>query len=121
MNKALHILLAFNLALNCLVHPVFAVSGHNKWGAVIMVRKLDKKKQDPEQKINVRRRPEEITKGFNATGFFLGLILNVYGLIGVYLFSKDKNMIRWAWRGFLVLVLAVFVIGGILAFASLPG
>jgi hypothetical protein len=65
-------------------------------------REVKKNGLDPNQRVNFSAQMDEITSGFNAGGFFLGLILGLLGVLGVYIFSKDKNMVRWAWRGWFV-------------------
>lgn len=39
------------------------------------------------------------TEGFNLGGFLLGLILGGIGVLGAYIFSKDRNFRKWAWLG----------------------
>jgi hypothetical protein len=39
------------------------------------------------------------TEGFNIGGFLLGLFLPLIGILGAYIFTKDRNFIKWAWIG----------------------
>jgi hypothetical protein len=39
------------------------------------------------------------TEGFNIRGFVLGLFLPLIGVLGAYIFTKDRNFIKWAWIG----------------------
>jgi hypothetical protein len=32
-------------------------------------------------------------------GFLLGLFLPLIGILGAYIFTKDRNFIKWAWIG----------------------
>lgn len=54
---------------------------------------------NPYEKVNFSIQIDEMTIGFYPAAFMLGLFLGLFGVIGAYIFSKDKNFIRWTWRG----------------------
>lgn len=83
---------------------------------------------------------EKQSKGFNPIGFFaafllgligllgllaglgllFGLLLSLIGVAGTYVFSKDRNMQKWAWIGvgaflfaIVVLIIIVFATGSL--------
>jgi len=70
-------------------------------------KEVKKNGLDPEQKVNFSQQIDEITTGFNFGAFLLGLLLGLFGVLGAYLFSKDKNFIRWTWRGWFLWVAIV--------------
>ena len=39
------------------------------------------------------------SEGVNWAGFALGGFLGLIGVLGAYIFSKDKNFIKWTWVG----------------------
>ncbi len=39
------------------------------------------------------------SEGVNWAGLALGAFLGFFGVVGAYVFSKDKNFIKWAWIG----------------------
>jgi hypothetical protein len=56
---------------------------------------------------------ENRREGFNLGGFLLGLFLPLIGVLGAYIFSKDRNFIQWAWIGtctYLLVALIFFLV-----------
>lgn len=51
------------------------------------------------QKQFKRRMAEDLTSGFNLGGFFLGFLLGLLGVLGAYIFSRDRNFRKWTWIG----------------------
>ena len=52
------------------------------------------------------------SEGANWGGLALGFFLGLIGVLGAYLFSKDKNFIKWTWIGciaWIVIVLLIFI------------
>ncbi len=47
---------------------------------------------------------------FNLLGFLIGLILGILGIIGVYIFSRDRDLRKSAWIGFAVWVVIFLLI-----------
>jgi len=55
--------------------------------------------------------PNDPETRFNLGGFLLGLLLPLIGPLGAYLFTKNKNFIRWAWIGTLAYVVVFLIVG----------
>ena len=65
------------------------------------------------KKAIVAHKIQEDTTGFNLGGLALGMFLGPLGVIGAYVFSKDRNLRKWAWIGLAVFVVAILIIGAI--------
>ncbi len=50
------------------------------------------------------------SEGVNWLGLAAGLFLGPLGVLGAYLFSDDKNLIKWSWIGCGVWALIVLII-----------
>ena len=51
------------------------------------------------------------SEGVNWGGLALGVFLGPLGVIGAYLFSKDKNFRKWTWIGFGVTAVILLIFG----------
>lgn len=47
--------------------------------------------------------------GFNVGGFLLGFFLGLLGVIGAYVFSKDRNFRKWTVYGLLASIIATII------------
>ncbi|WP_416438762.1 hypothetical protein [Phnomibacter sp. MR] len=54
---------------------------------------------------------DEMTSGFHAGGFILGLLLGLIGVLIAYLINDDKkkNRVKWAWFGWLAWLVILLV------------
>ena len=62
-----------------------------------------------------KRLGDEDSYGFNVGGFFLGFFLGPLGVLGAYIFSRDRNFRKWTWYGWLAwiaIVLIIYAAGG---------
>lgn len=50
------------------------------------------------------------SEGFRFGGFILGFLLGLIGVLGAYIFSKDRNFRKWTWIGWGAFVAIYLVI-----------